>query len=189
MQLWCLNGCCILICASKKKHVTGNTRCLLTLKGIWCSWKNLLSWKVQSASYCLSDSIGWLLFSAYIYSHGIGAAFHPPIGQVKANTKVFANTIWPWSDFFPYSSPAPAVWANPSLQYVSSFFLSCSSGFFFAHPAWPCNSAWTIWRCLLQPLFLRSSAFSHVLPAVFVRNTVCQCLGKGEEWGERNRTP
>lgn len=82
------------------------------------------------------------------------------------------------------------MWANPSLQYVSSFFLSCSSTFSFAHPAWPCNSAWTIQQCLLQPLFLRSSGFFLVSPpAVFVRNTVCQHLRKhlnkawqGQSW-------
>lgn len=64
------------------------------------------------------------------------------------------------------------VWANPSLQYVSSSLLSCSSSFFFAHPAWPCNSAWTIRHRLLQLLFLCSYAFPPVPPTVFVRNTV-----------------
>lgn len=87
-------------------------------------------------------------------------------------------------------TPLPVLWANPSLQYVSSFFLSCSSTFSFAHPAWPCDSAWTIQQCLLQPLFLRSSGFFLVSPpAVFVRNTVCQHLRKhlnkawqGQSW-------
>lgn len=113
------------------------------------------------------------------------------INHVKANTKKLLQIPSdPGMTLFHIHPPSRTMWANPSLQYVSSFFLSCSSTFSFAHPAWPCNSAWTIQQCLLQPLFLRSSGFFLVSPpAVFVRNTVCQHLRKhlnkawqGQSW-------
>lgn len=97
----------------------------------------------------------------YLNSHCTRAA---SINQVKANTKKLLQIPSdPGMTRFHIHPPSRTVWANPSLQYVSSFFPSCSSTFFFAHPAWPCNSAWTIQRCLLQPLFLRRSRFFFLM--------------------------
>lgn len=126
------------------------------LRGLCVPGKTPEVEKCSLSPNCFNYIIGTLHFSAWIYSHCSRAA-------LQLFCKSYLTQVWLLSIFI----PSPTVWLNPPLHFVSS---SSLSGFFFAHPAWPCNSAWTIWLGLLQPSLL---CFSPRPPS-----WVCQGSGK-----------